>query len=139
MGMLIEVLSILRLEKRKIIVKGRDWEQKFPYDQYINELCKVCQIKSPSATEETCVGECQEIESIHDEFADVAEYETKSTEEKMSRVLLQPVFCRSKFTCMVWENYSVTRYNCISSDPSIPLGRAMCCVWCVFIGMSGWH
>ena len=29
-----------------IIVKGKDWEKKFPYDQYINELCKVCQVKS---------------------------------------------------------------------------------------------
>ena len=39
-----------------IIVKGNDWEKKFPYSEYINELCKVCQVKTPSATEETCLG-----------------------------------------------------------------------------------
>ncbi len=82
-----------------IIVKGRDWEQKFPYDQYINELCKVCQVKIPSATGETCVGECQELESIHDEFADVAEYDLKSTEEKWEHIkeALEP--CTLCYSC----------------------------------------
>ncbi|MHA2180430.1 MAG: hypothetical protein ACXAAH_03285 [Promethearchaeota archaeon] len=82
-----------------IIVKGRDWEQKFPYDQYINELCKVCQVKSPSASGETCIGECQELESIHDEFADVAEYESKSTEEKWEYIkeALEP--CTLCYSC----------------------------------------
>ena len=82
-----------------ILVKGKDWEQKFPFDQYVNELCKVCQVKSPSATGETCVGECQELETIHDEFADVAEYESKSTEEKWACIkdALEP--CTLCYSC----------------------------------------
>jgi formate dehydrogenase subunit beta len=69
-----------------IIVKGRDWEKKFPYDQYINELCKVCQVKTPSSTEESCVGDCQELTSIHDEFADIEEFESKSAGEKWAYI-----------------------------------------------------
>ena len=82
-----------------IIVKGRDWEQKFPYDQYINELCKVCQVKSPSATGKTCVGECQELDSIHDEFTDVIEYDSKSSEEKWEYIkeMLEP--CTLCYSC----------------------------------------
>ena len=82
-----------------IIVKGKDWEKKFPYDQYINELCKVCQVKSPSATGETCVGECQEIESIHDEFADIDDYEAKSTEEKWDYIKNSLEVCTLCYSC----------------------------------------
>lgn len=82
-----------------IIVKGKDWEQKFPYDEYINELCKVCKVKSPSATAETCVGECQELESIHDEFTDVAEFESKTPDEKWAFIkeALEP--CTLCYSC----------------------------------------
>jgi len=82
-----------------ILVKGKDWEKKFPYDQYINELCKVCQVKSPSATGETCVGECQEIESIHDEFADIDDYEAKSTEEKWDYIKNSLEVCTLCYSC----------------------------------------
>jgi coenzyme F420-reducing hydrogenase beta subunit len=82
-----------------ILVKGKDWDQKFPFDQYINELCKVCQVKSPSATAETCVGECQELESIHDEFADVAEFESKSTEEKWAHIKEELEPCTLCYSC----------------------------------------
>ncbi|MFX1455588.1 MAG: Coenzyme F420 hydrogenase/dehydrogenase, beta subunit C-terminal domain [Promethearchaeota archaeon] len=82
-----------------IIVKGKDWEQKFPYDEYINELCKVCKVKSPSANTETCVGECQELESIHDEFTDVAEFESKTPDEKWAFIkeALEP--CTLCYSC----------------------------------------
>jgi len=82
-----------------ILVKGKDWEKKFPYDQYINELCKVCQVKSPSATGETCVGECQEIESIHDEFADIDDFEAKSTEEKWEYIKNSLEVCTLCYSC----------------------------------------
>ena len=82
-----------------ILVKGKDWDQKFPFDQYINELCKVCQVKSPSAAAETCVGECQELESIHDEFADVAEFESKSTEEKWAHIKDELEPCTLCYSC----------------------------------------
>ncbi len=82
-----------------IFVKGKDWEKKFPYDQYINELCKVCQVKIPPSTADVCVGECQEIESIDDEFADVKEFESKSTEEKWADIkdALEP--CTRCYAC----------------------------------------
>lgn len=76
-----EILEV-NISGNEIIVKGRDWEKRFPYDQYINELCKVCQVKSPSSTEANCVGECQELETINDEFSDITEFETKSAGEK---------------------------------------------------------
>ncbi|MFX1366810.1 MAG: 4Fe-4S binding protein [Promethearchaeota archaeon] len=76
-----EILEV-NISGDEIIVKGRDWEKKFPYDQYINELCKVCQVKSPSSTEANCVGECQELKTINDEFSDIVEFEAKSAGEK---------------------------------------------------------
>jgi len=82
-----------------ILVKGKDWEKKFPYDQYINELCKVCQVKSPSATGETCVGECQEVESIHDEFADIDDFEAKSTKEKWDYIKNSLEDCTLCYSC----------------------------------------
>jgi ferredoxin len=82
-----------------IIVKGKDWERKFPYDQYINELCKVCQVKIPPSTAELCVGEYQEIESIHDEFADVQEFESKSTEEKWAYIKDSLESCTRCYAC----------------------------------------
>ncbi|MFX0211721.1 MAG: Coenzyme F420 hydrogenase/dehydrogenase, beta subunit C-terminal domain, partial [Candidatus Hodarchaeota archaeon] len=83
----------------EIVVKGKDWEQKLPFDQYINELCMFCQVQSPSTTGEICVGECHELESIHDEFTDVAEFESKSTEEKWAYIKdsLEP--CTLCYSC----------------------------------------
>jgi len=93
-----EILEV-SISGNDIIVKGKDWEKKFPYDQYINDLCKVCKIKSPSASNETCVGECEEIESIHDEFADVIDFESKSSEEKWNYIkeALEP--CTLCYSC----------------------------------------
>ena len=93
-----EILEV-SISGNDIIVKGKDWEKKFPYDQYINDLCKVCKVKSPSASNETCVGECEELESIHDEFADVIEFELKSSEEKWDFIkeTLEP--CTLCYSC----------------------------------------
>ena len=93
-----EILEV-SISGNDIIVKGKDWEKKFPYDQYINDLCKVCKVKSPSASNETCVGECEELESIHDEFADVIEFELKSSEEKWDYIkeTLEP--CTLCYSC----------------------------------------
>ena len=93
-----EILEV-SISGNDIIVKGKDWEKKFPYDQYINDLCKVCKVKSPSASNETCVGECEELESIHDEFADVIEFELKSSKEKWDFIkeTLEP--CTLCYSC----------------------------------------
>jgi len=93
-----EILEV-SISGNDIIVKGKDWEKKFPYDQYINDLCKVCKVKSPSASNETCVGECEELESIHDEFADVIDFELKSSKEKWDYIkeTLEP--CTLCYSC----------------------------------------
>ena len=93
-----EILDV-SISGNDIIVKGNDWEKKFPYDQYINELCKVCKIKSPSAPEETCVGECQELESVRDEFTDIDEFESKSTAEKWSYIKDTLEVCTLCYSC----------------------------------------
>jgi ferredoxin len=93
-----EILEVT-MANDDIIVKGKDWEKSFPYDQYINELCKICQIKAPSATSETCFGECQDVESIHDDFADVAEFESKTTEEKWTIIKEELEPCTLCYSC----------------------------------------
>ena len=102
-----------------IIVKGKDWEKKFPYDQYINELCKFCQVKSPSATGETCVGECQEIESIHDEFADIDDFESKSTEEKWEDIKNSLEVCTLCYSCR--QACPVCYCNLCFVDQNLPI------------------
>jgi len=82
-----------------IIVKGSNWEKTFPYDQYINELCKVCQVKTPSTNDAFCVGECQELESIQDDFSDIAEFETKSTDEKWAYIKETLQVCTLCYSC----------------------------------------
>ncbi|MFX1280661.1 MAG: 4Fe-4S dicluster domain-containing protein [Promethearchaeota archaeon] len=83
----------------EIIVKGKDWEKKFPYSEYINELCKVCKVKTPSATEATCLGECNLLESIHDEFADIDEFEAKSGQEKWDYIKKELEVCTLCYSC----------------------------------------
>ena len=93
-----EILDV-SVSGNDIIVKGKDWEKKYPYDQYINELCKVCQVKSPSSNASVCVGECHEIESIHDEYVDIEDFELKTTEEKWEYIkeALEP--CTRCYAC----------------------------------------
>jgi formate dehydrogenase subunit beta len=93
-----EILDVI-ISGDDIAVKGKDWEQKFPYEQYINELCKVCKVKSPSSKEDGCVGECQELDSVHDEFTDVLEFDSKSAEEKWAYIkeALEP--CTLCYSC----------------------------------------
>jgi len=85
-----------------IVVKGKDFEEKFPFDDYINELCKVCKVKSPptkAALSEACIGECQEVTSVEDDFADISDFESKTAEEKWDYIknLLEP--CTRCYAC----------------------------------------
>jgi coenzyme F420-reducing hydrogenase beta subunit len=78
-------ITEVSVSEDKIIVKGKDFEKSFPFDEYINELCKTCKIKSPPTTSKVsnmCLGECQEYSSISDEFEDVLEFELKTPQEK---------------------------------------------------------
>ncbi|MFW9826996.1 MAG: 4Fe-4S binding protein [Candidatus Thorarchaeota archaeon] len=93
-----EILNV-SISGDNIVVKGRDWEKKFPYTIYINELCKVCQVKAPSATDATCVGECQELDSIHDEFSDIDDFEAKSANEKWDYIKDTLQICTLCYSC----------------------------------------
>ena len=79
-----EIFEIFASENN-IIVKGKYFEKKFAFNEYINVLCKVCKVKSPPKDidlQETCLGECKEITSIDDDFSDLNNYESKSPDEK---------------------------------------------------------
>jgi ferredoxin len=85
-----------------IMVKGKEFEQKFPFDEYINELCKVCKVKSPptdASISEACVGECQEISKVEDDFADLAEFEAKSAKEKWDYIKDTLETCTRCYAC----------------------------------------
>ncbi|MFW9946058.1 MAG: 4Fe-4S ferredoxin [Candidatus Odinarchaeota archaeon] len=85
-----------------IVVKGKDFEQKFSFEEYINELCKVCKVKSPpmlAELAETCIGECQEISSLDDNFEDLMEFESKTTEEKWNYIKDTLETCTRCYAC----------------------------------------
>ena len=85
-----------------ILVKGKDFEQKFPFDEYINELCKICKVKSPptkSSLSEACIGECQEITSVEDDFADISDFESRTPEEKWDYIKNLLETCTRCYAC----------------------------------------
>ena len=85
-----------------IVVKGKDFEKKFPFDEYINELCKVCKVKSPPTNAniaEACVGECQEISSVEDDFTDISDFEAKSSKEKWDYIKNLLESCTRCYAC----------------------------------------
>lgn len=96
-----EILEV-SVQDRNIIVKGKNFEKEFPYDDYLNELCKVCKVKTPpsvSELSELCEGECQEYTSISDNFEDVSEFESKSSEEKWEYVKNALSICTRCYAC----------------------------------------
>jgi len=96
-----EVFEVLA-SGNDIVVKGKNFEEKFPFDEYINELCKVCKVKSPPTKAdltEACIGECQEITSVQDDFADIAEFEAKTAEEKWDYIKDLLETCTRCYAC----------------------------------------
>ncbi|MHA1659303.1 MAG: 4Fe-4S ferredoxin [Promethearchaeota archaeon] len=93
-----EILEV-SVSDNDIIVKGKDFEQKFPYDEYMNELCKTCKVKSPPKVSDACVGECQEISSVQDEFSDVTDFESKSPDEKWEYITDLLSTCTRCYAC----------------------------------------
>lgn len=92
----------LELSDESIIVKGKESEWKFSFGEYLNELCKVCKVKSPPNNEtlaESCVGTCEEITSIEDDFADLSEYESKSADEKWAYIIDTLKTCTRCYAC----------------------------------------
>jgi len=96
-----EILEV-SVSDDKIIIKGKDFEESFPYEEYLNELCKLCKVKSPPITSklsDLCVGECQEYPSIEDEFTEVSDYDTKTTEEKWEHINEILSVCTRCYAC----------------------------------------
>jgi len=93
-----EVLE-LEFSGDDIIVKGKGWEKTFPYEEYLNRLCKTCQVKSPPKIGDICLGECQEVESVEDDFSDVAEYDAKTPDEKWDYIVDTLECCTRCYAC----------------------------------------
>ncbi len=93
-----EILEVFTSEN-DIVVKGKDFEHKFSCDEYINELCKVCKVKAPPTLADTCVGECKEISSVDDDFEDLTEFESKSSEEKWEYIKDSLETCTKCYAC----------------------------------------
>ncbi|MFX0017587.1 MAG: 4Fe-4S binding protein [Promethearchaeota archaeon] len=82
-----------------IIVKGEDFEKKLPFNEYMNELCKTCQVKSPPNIEGICVGECLENPIIEDDFSDIADFDSKTPEEKWEYIKNLLDTCTRCYAC----------------------------------------
>jgi len=85
-----------------IIVKGKDFEKEFPYEEYINELCKHCKVKAPPTDADiskACLGECQEISTIDDDFSDLSDFEAKSHKEKWEYIKNLLETCTRCYAC----------------------------------------
>ncbi|MFX1397105.1 MAG: 4Fe-4S binding protein [Promethearchaeota archaeon] len=96
-----EVLEIL-VSNDEIIVKGIDYEEKLPFQEYLNELCKTCKVKSPpmsSSLSNVIVGESIEIESVEDDFSDLEDYESKTPEEKWQVITELLSDCTRCYAC----------------------------------------
>ena len=93
-----EILEV-SISDNNIIVKGKDFEESFPFDEYMNELCKACKVKTPPSVADACVGECKEIESVYDEFNDVSDFESKTAEEKWAYIKDTLSVCTRCYAC----------------------------------------
>ncbi|MFX1354496.1 MAG: 4Fe-4S ferredoxin [Promethearchaeota archaeon] len=69
-----------------IIIKMKDLEKSFSFKEYINDLCKTCQVKSPPKVGDANVGEFIENPVIEDDFTDLEDYESKTPEEKWAYI-----------------------------------------------------
>ncbi|MFX1356068.1 MAG: 4Fe-4S binding protein [Promethearchaeota archaeon] len=83
----------------KIIVKGSDFEKEFPFDEYLNELCKTCKVKSPPSVADICLGECLENPIIEDDFSDLTEFDSKTPEEKWEYIKSLLETCTRCYAC----------------------------------------
>ncbi len=80
-----EILEISVI-KDNIVVKGNNFKEIYNFNDYINELCKTCQVKEPpfsSDLEDAMEGSYMEVSSIEDDFKDLSDFESKKPEEKL--------------------------------------------------------
>jgi len=95
-------ITNLSVKGGDIIVEGKDFEEEFPFDEYLMELCKVCKIKAPPQLpelSENIRGDSQDISDLHLNFDDIKEFEEKSPEERWEYIndLLQS--CTRCYAC----------------------------------------
>ena len=93
-----EVLE-LEFSRDDIIAKGKDWEKKFPYSEYLNELCKTCQVRSPPKSGDMCIGECQEVSSVEEDYNSVKDHEAKTADEKWDYIVDTLEACTRCYAC----------------------------------------
>jgi ferredoxin len=96
-----EILEVSVLDNN-IIVKGKDFEKEFPFDEYMNDLCKGCKIRKPpliSKYPDLCVGECEEYSNIVDDFSDISEFEALTPEEKWNQITEELSVCTRCYAC----------------------------------------
>nr|MDO8087105.1 4Fe-4S dicluster domain-containing protein [Candidatus Sigynarchaeum springense]MDO8116218.1 4Fe-4S dicluster domain-containing protein [Candidatus Sigynarchaeota archaeon] len=78
-----EILDIA-LVGDDIVVKGRGFEKKLPFNENINTLCKACKIKTPPITD-VLIGESNNL-PIDEKFQDVIAFEKMPANEKRDHV-----------------------------------------------------
>ncbi|MFW9770687.1 MAG: 4Fe-4S ferredoxin [Promethearchaeota archaeon] len=93
-----EIISV-SVSGDNIIVKTKDLEKAFSFEEYENELCKTCQVKSPPKVAEVNVGEFLENPIIEDDFADLENYESKTPEEKWEYIKDLLSTCTRCYAC----------------------------------------
>ncbi len=96
-----EITSI-SFNKNTILVKNNRIEKEFPYQEYLNDLCKTCKIKSPPLSpiiSENIVGASEEVTNIEDSFEDLSEYEAKTPDEKFKFIQDALKSCTRCYAC----------------------------------------
>ncbi len=96
-----EILSV-DVQNEDVVVKGEGFEERFPFSEYMNELCKTCKIKAPPISEKLSniiVGESQSVMNIEDEFQDLEEYENSTPEEKWEHIKTLLKDCTRCYSC----------------------------------------
>ncbi|RLI02883.1 4Fe-4S ferredoxin [Candidatus Bathyarchaeota archaeon] len=98
----LEITDIL-INGDNIIVKGDKFEKELAFNDYLSELCKACKIRAPpisSKVSDIIVGKSQEVSSIEeDDFSDISEFESKSSEEKWAHISELLKDCTRCYAC----------------------------------------
>jgi ferredoxin len=96
-----EILEIF-IEDEDIVVKGRNFEERFPYKDFLMSTCNTCNIKAPPNSgklSELVIGSTNSNKTIDDQFEDVIEFENKTPDERWEEIktILSP--CIRCYAC----------------------------------------
>lgn len=95
-------ITKISVKGQDIIVEGENFEEIFPFNEYLNELCKVCQVKAPPNSPELSKiirGNSQDVSNLNIAFDDIAQFEEKTPDERWQEInnLLQS--CTRCYAC----------------------------------------